>query len=168
MFLFTSNKLVGSKLEVLETKLNLFERLSKEMVTSLNGAVEKIGDANQTISKCLVSHEERLKQSEKVDNDTRSEINQLKKEIKIQMDEHEEKDRADHKELFNEIKNIDTKIEESDKFRFKLTGALILASFLIGAGMVNLFVQPNKNIQIESRLERIEKDVQKDVGIQSR
>ena len=51
------------KVAVLESKLNIYEDLSREMLTKLEAAVEKISEGNNRIAQILTKHDERIEQS---------------------------------------------------------------------------------------------------------
>ena len=55
------------KLAVLESKLSIYEDLSKEMLDKLERAVDKISEGNTQIAQVLARHEERLEQSDRAD-----------------------------------------------------------------------------------------------------
>ena len=57
----------NSKVAVLESKLNMYEDLSKEMLSKLEAAVEKISEGNNRIAQILTKHDERIEQSMKTD-----------------------------------------------------------------------------------------------------
>ena len=46
------------KVAVLESKLNIYEDLSREMLTKLEAAVEKISEGNNRIAQILTKHDE--------------------------------------------------------------------------------------------------------------
>ena len=47
-----------SKVAVLESKINIYEDLSREMLTKLEAAVEKISEGNNRIAQILTKHDE--------------------------------------------------------------------------------------------------------------
>ena len=57
-----------SKVAVLESKLDMYEELSREMLTKLETAVDKISEGNTQIATILAKHDERIEQSIKVTN----------------------------------------------------------------------------------------------------
>ena len=61
--MFTPN----SKVAVLESKLDIYEELSREMLSKLESAVDKISEGNQRIVIVLERHENRLDESDKSD-----------------------------------------------------------------------------------------------------
>ena len=61
--MFTPN----SKVSVLESKLDIYEDLSREMLSKLESAVDKISEGNQRIAIVLERHENRLDESDKSD-----------------------------------------------------------------------------------------------------
>ena len=52
-----------SKLAVLESKLGIYEDLSREMLAKLEAAVDKISEGNSRIATILAKHDERIEQS---------------------------------------------------------------------------------------------------------
>ena len=56
-----------SKIDVLESKLSIYEQLSREMLDKLESAVEKISESNNRIALILAKHDERIEQSIKSD-----------------------------------------------------------------------------------------------------
>ena len=59
----------SSKVAVLESKLDIYEDLSREMLAKLESAVDKISEGNQRIAIVLERHENRLDESDKSDQD---------------------------------------------------------------------------------------------------
>jgi len=55
------------KLAVLESKLGIYEDLSKEMLDKLERAVDKISEGNNQIAQVLARHEEKLENSMRAD-----------------------------------------------------------------------------------------------------
>ena len=53
------------KVAVLESKLDIYEDLSREMLSKLEAAVEKISEGNNRIAQILTKHDERIEQSMK-------------------------------------------------------------------------------------------------------
>ena len=100
------------KLAVLESKLNIYEDLSKEMLDKLERAVTTISDNSNKIAIVLERHENRLDDSEKSD--------QLIIKMMEEMKDQEEKN---HKILHDRIDRIQKKVDTN-------------AKFVIGAGAV--------------------------------
>ena len=48
------------KVAVLESKLDMYEDLSREMLAKLESAVEKISEGNNRIAQILTKHDERI------------------------------------------------------------------------------------------------------------
>lgn len=71
-----------SKVAVLESKLNIYEDLSREMLTKLEAAVEKISEGNNRIAQILTKHDERIAQSMKTDTLIIKMIDELKKKVR--------------------------------------------------------------------------------------
>ena len=76
------------KLAVLESKLNIYEDLSKEMLDKLEKAVGTISDNSNKIAIILERHENRIDESEK--------HNQL---VLKMFEEMKESNRRDHREV---------------------------------------------------------------------
>ena len=121
------------KVAVLESKLNIYEDLSREMLTKLESAVEKISEGNNRIAQILTKHDERIEQSMKTDSLIIKMIDELK--------EVEEKN---NKIIHERIDRIQIDIKAFSKFRWQVGGVLVVAALLIGAGsrIVPMFLTP--------------------------
>lgn len=75
------------KVAVLESKLDIYEDLSREMLAKLESAVDKISEGNSRIANILVKHESRLDESDKSD----AAIMQLVKRVERNLDDLEQK-----------------------------------------------------------------------------
>ena len=99
------------KLEVLESKLSIYEDLSKEMLDKLERAVSSIQESSNKVAIILERHENRLDEGEKASDAT------LKLVDKMQKD-------------FN---SLESKVESLSKFRWVTLG-------VVASGMVILNV----------------------------
>lgn len=116
-----------SKLAVLESKLNIYEDLSREMLSKLESAVEKISEGNNRIAMILAKHDERIEQSIKTD------------ELLVRMiDEIKQENEKDHQEINKKFEKIEQKIEELVKFRWQVGGVAAVAVVVIT--IINAFV----------------------------
>ena len=122
-----------SKVAVLESKINIYEDLSREMLAKLEAAVEKISEGNNRIAQILTKHDERIEQSMKTDSLIIKMIDELK-------DESEK----DHKVIHDRIDKLQVEIKAFSKFRWQVGGVLIVSALIIGAGsrIVPLFLTP--------------------------
>lgn len=123
----------GSKIAVLESKLNIYEDLSREMLAKLETAVEKISEGNNRIAQILTKHDERIEQSMKTDA------------LIIKMiDELKENGEKNNKIIHERIDRIQVELKAFSKFRWQVGGVLIVSALLIGAGsrIVPLFLTP--------------------------
>ena len=93
------------KLAVLESKLDIYEDLSKEMLDKLERAVTTISDNSNKIAIVLDRHENRLDDSEKSD--------QLIIKMMEEMKDQEEKN---HRVLHDRIDRIQKKVDANQKF----------------------------------------------------
>lgn len=117
----------GSKLAVLESKVNIYENLSKEMLSKLESAVDKISEGNSRIAAILAKHDERIEQSIKTDEILIKMVEDLKTENK-----------QDHREVISRIEILEKIVEELKKFRWQVGG--IIAFVVFGIGIINAFV----------------------------
>ena len=111
------------KVAVLESKLDIYEDLSREMLSKLEAAVEKISEGNNRIAQILTKHDERIEQSMKTDDLIIKMIDELK--------ESEEKN---NKIIHERIDRIQVDIKAFSKFRWQVGGVLIVGALVIGAG----------------------------------
>ena len=100
------------KLAVLESKLNIYEDLSKEMLDKLEKAVGTISDNSNKIAIILERHENRLDESERADELILKMLEELK-------ERHEKDTETIHTRITGLQKKVDTN-----------------AKFVIGAGAV--------------------------------
>ena len=100
-----------SKLAVLESKLNIYEDLSREMLAKLEAAVDKISEGNSRIATILAKHDERIEQSIKTD------------ELLVRMiDDLKEENKQDHSTVVRRIEKIETSIEDLSKTKWMTIG----------------------------------------------
>ena len=92
------------KIAVLESKLSIYEDLSKEMLDKLERAVGTISDNSNKIAIILERHENRLDESERTDD--------LSKRI----DELKQQEDKNHKILHERIDRIQKKVDANQKF----------------------------------------------------
>ena len=100
------------KLAVLESKLNIYEDLSKEMLDKLEKAVGTISDNSNKVAIILERHEGRLDESERADKLILSMLEEMK-------ERHEKDNELIHQRVTTLQKKVDTN-----------------ARFVIGAGAV--------------------------------
>jgi FtsZ-binding cell division protein ZapB len=121
-----------SKLAVLESKLGIYEDLSREMLAKLEAAVDKISEGNSRIATILAKHDERIEQS--IRND----------DLLVKMiDEMKEDNDSEHKEITDRFEKIEKKLEDLSKFRWQAGGVLAVVLVLIGT--INSFI-PNISV----------------------
>ena len=111
------------KVAILESKLDMYEELSKEMLAKLESAVEKISEGNNRIAQILTKHDERIEQTMKSD------------ELIIKMiDEIKANEEKNHRIIHERIDKIQVDIKAFSKFRWQVGGVLIVGALIIGAG----------------------------------
>ena len=116
-----------AKLDVLESKLNIYESLSREMLDKLENAVDKISEGNSRIATILAKHDERIEQSLKTD------------ELMIRMIEDvKHSNSEEHKAVIKRLEKVEANVNELSKFKWQ-AAALVGAAILL-VGMVVPFV----------------------------
>ena len=87
-----------NKLAVLESKLDIYEDLSKEMLDKLERAVATISENSNRVAIILERHENRLAESERADQliikmieELKEEINEIDKGVKLKFHEQNKK-----------------------------------------------------------------------------
>ena len=108
------------KLAVLESKLDIYEDLSKEMLDKLERAVDKISESNQQVALILQRHEDRLEKSDRADEV----ILKMLEEVKIS-------NTKEHSAVISRIEKVEGKVADLAKFRWMTAG-------VVGALMVIL------------------------------
>ena len=121
------------KLQVLESKLDIYEDLSKEMLDKLERAVTTISDNSNKIAIVLERHENRLDEGE------RTNLTIMK-----MIEDHQKYDDRMFENISTKIKDLDKKVERNTKF---VVGAsAVLATIVTIATVVApiLSRQPNR------------------------
>ena len=124
------------KVAVLESKLNIYEDLSREMLTKLEAAVEKISEGNNRIAQILTKHDERIEQSMKTDTLIIKMIDELKEESE-----------KDHKVIHERIDRLQADLKGVSKFRWQ-AGAIVAALVLVvsaGSHIAPIFLTPRQS-----------------------
>ena len=122
-----------SKVAQLETKLDIYEELSREMLAKLETAVDKISEGNARIAQILAKHDERIEQSIKSDEL----IIKMIDEMKVNSDKNTQI-------IHGRIDKIQEEIKSFSKFRWQIGGVLIVGALIIGAGsrLAPIFLTP--------------------------
>lgn len=120
MFNNTINKELA-KLDVLESKLNIYETLSREMLDKLENAVDKISESNQRIANILAKHDERIDQSIKTD------------ELLVKMiEEVKTTNSKEHTQVQERIAAVEKTVDDLLKFRWQAAAVVGAAVLLVG------------------------------------
>lgn len=116
-----------AKVAVLESKLDIYEDLSREMLAKLESAVDKISEGNSRIATILAKHDQQIEQNAKSDA------------LLIKMiDEIKERDEKEHQQMFERFEKLETKLQELSKFRWQVGGVFAVAVIVIST--INAFV----------------------------
>ena len=110
------------KLAVLESKLNIYEDLSKEMLDKLERAVTTISDNSNKIAIVLERHENRLDESERADNLILSMLEEMK-----------ERHSKDNEIIHDRVSALQKKVDSNQKF---VVGATAVIATLVAVGQV--------------------------------
>ena len=131
-----------AKVAVLESKLDIYEDLSREMLAKLEAAVDKISEGNSRIATILARHDQQIEQNAKSD------------QLLIKMiDEIKERDEKEHEIMFSKFDQIENKIQELSKFRWHVGGVLAVTVIVIST--INAFVPRLLTVgQMGSTMER--------------
>ena len=123
----------SSRVAQLETKLDIYEELSREMLSKLETAVDKISEGNARIAQILAKHDERIEQSTKSDEL----IIKIIDELKVTQEKNT-------RIIHERIDKIQEEIQVFSKFRWQISGVLIVGALLIGAGsrLAPVFLTP--------------------------
>lgn len=103
------------KLAVLESKLDIYEELSKEMLDKLERAVASISESSNRVAIILERHEARLDESDKNDRLIVSMLNDVKETVGKRLD------------------NLETRVNDLATFRWISVGIGSAAIFIIGS-----------------------------------
>lgn len=134
----------NSQLAVLESKFEIYEDLSKEMIDRLEKAVNKISESNAQIATILTKHDARIEQGLKTDDLVLKMIEELKIENK-----------NDHKTVREKIKDLEEKLQEITKFRWLTVGIATAAVVVISASgfFVDLLTPDRPSATIREKIE---------------
>ena len=141
-----NSKINYSKVDVIESKLEIYEQLSREMISKLEVAVDKISEGNSRIATILVKHDEKIEQNIKSD------------ELIVKMiDELKENNEKEHQEVSQKIEKIENSIDELFKFRWQLGGitALVLLLITVASSILPNLLTPRTE---STKMERVALD----------
>ena len=121
------------KLAVLESKLDIYEDLSKEMLDKLERAVGTISESSNRVAVILERHEGRLDDSEKTD------------QLLLKMfDEMKAENRRDHQVTADRIEALQKKVEQNQRFVIGATAVLatIVTVLQVAPPIIKLLTMP--------------------------
>lgn len=129
-----------AKLDVLETKFNMYEDLSRQMIDKLEQAVEKISDSNNKIASILTKHDERIEQTIRNDEGFAKQLDELK---------HENKE--DHGRVIKRIEKLEEKMDDFIKFRWMAVGIAVVLTILVSqaSNVVSILTPDPTSVKIE-------------------
>jgi CHASE3 domain sensor protein len=129
-----------AKLEVLQSKLDIYEDLSKEMLDKLERAVSTISDNSNKIAIVLERHENRLDEGERV-NDA----------IVQMIKDHQKYDDRMFKNINDKIEELNKKTDRNTRFVIGATAviATIVTVLQVAPPIIRLLTQPATAATIE-------------------
>tara|TARA_B100000035_G_scaffold12081_1_gene10132 strand:+ start:640 stop:1053 length:414 start_codon:yes stop_codon:yes gene_type:complete len=110
------------RLSVLESKVSIYEELSKEMLGKLENAVATISENSNKVAVILERHENRLNESDKND----ALIISMLEDVKVA-------NTKEHKQVLSRIESVENRISELSKFRWIAVGIAIAAVTVLKA-----------------------------------
>jgi FtsZ-binding cell division protein ZapB len=119
--MFTNFSKDLAKLDVLESKLNIYESLSREMLDKLENAVDKISEGNSRIATILAKHDERIGQAIKTDELIIKMIEDVKHQNSIE-----------HRAVLKRIESVEKNVNDLTKFRWQAAAIVGAAILVIG------------------------------------
>lgn len=127
------------KLAVLESKLGIYEDLSKEMLDKLERAVATISENSNRVAIILERHEGRLNESDKND----ALILKMLEDVK-------QANTKEHKAVISRIESIENRVSDLYKFRWIAVGiALAAVTILKAPDIFSGILAPNPTPQIQ-------------------
>ena len=129
-----------AKLEVLQSKLDIYEDLSKEMLDKLERAVSTISDNSNKIAVVLERHENRLDEGERV-NDA----------IVQMIKDHQKYDDRMFKSISDKIEILEKKTDRNTKFVIGATAVLatIVTVLQVAPPIIRLLTLPTTAATME-------------------
>ena len=109
------------RLSVLESKVNIYEELSKEMLGKLENAVATISENSGKVAVILERHENRLKESDKND----ALIIQMLEDVKVA--------NTKSTKVLRRIETVESRVSDLYKFRWVAVGIAIAAVAVLQA-----------------------------------
>ena len=127
------------KLAVLESKLDIYEDLSKEMLDKLERAVGTISENSNKIAIILERHESRLEESERTD-----------KLIIKMIDELKDKVDKDHELMHQRVSTLQKKVDTNAKFVIGAGAVLatLVAVLQVVPPIVRLLTAPSASVSM--------------------
>ena len=114
------------KLQVIESKLEIYEDLSKEMLDKLERAVSTISENSNKIAVVLERHESRLDESERSDALILNILDEIKEEQK-----------SERERIHERISKIQHKVEENQKY--VVAAGAVLGTIVTVAQLLPMF-----------------------------
>lgn len=115
-----------AKLDVLETKFEMYEDLSKSMLEKLDNAVNAIQENSNKIALVLEKHDNRISMNEKFDQEQIERIKDLRQEI-ISV---KSSNTLEHSQVIEQIEKLELRMDSFAKWRWQATAIISFLIFL--------------------------------------
>lgn len=121
----------------------------KSVVTKLDQTLDKISESTNTIGRLLAVHDERINNLEKDNNDANKDIKDLygkmenntkeilkeisavENRIEDKLEKASEQSCEQHQALSSKVDNLDDRMNEMERWKWYIIGALTLITFLV-------------------------------------
>lgn len=141
--MFSSEKLpFRTRVSLLEERLSSYDEISKQMLSKLEQAVEKISESNKNISQILIRHEERIDRSSEVNESTLDTVSKIDADLKDRL-----------KAVEGKVEVNSSSIEDLKKNRWLTMGVVIAASYFLSQFKVFERLVPHQVPQIQPVVE---------------
>ena len=129
------------KLAVLESKLDIYEDLSKEMLDKLERAVATISENSNRVAVILERHENRLNESDKNDQL----IIRMLEDVKTQ-------NTKEHQSVLKRIETVENRVNDLATFRWIAVGIGTAAMVVLGSAQLfgSVLTLPQKSDKVSA------------------
>lgn len=120
------------RVSLLEERLQAYDEVSRQMLSKLEQAVEKISESTRDISQILIRHEERIDRTTEASNALIQLLNKTEQDVKEKIQDETKATSKRIDELSTEVSNNRRSIDELRKTRWLWVGIITATSFFVG------------------------------------
>lgn len=114
-----------TRVSLLEERLSYYDEISKQMLSKLEQAVDKISESTRDISQILIRHEERIDRASEANTATIQLISKTESELKDRIEKTNE-------DLKEQVDTNSIAIEDLKRGKWIWVGIVMAVSFLVG------------------------------------